>query len=134
MASTTKISKWIRATLIGPFATCWGVVTAASVLLPSEAFSRIFFDVDSWALGMWLVSLFASAVAVCLIATDVLFLKWKLRQLPTSLFSSMLAPIAVWIVWFVMPSFETIPLLVASLAAGLWIGAASVRFVFGKRP
>lgn len=109
-------------------------MTAASVLLPSELFSRVFFDVDSWALGMWLVSLFASAVAVCLIATDVLFLKWKLRRLPTSLFSSMLAPIAVWIVWFVMPSFETIPLLVASLAAGLWLGAASVRLVFGKRP
>ena len=137
MASSSKIAKWIRATLMGPFITCWTIVTAASLLLPSELYQRIFFDVDTWALGMWLVSLFASAVAVCLVAVDVVFLKLKLRRLPSGgrgLFSSMLAPIAVWIVWAVIPPAEQIPLLVLSLAAGLWIGAASVRLVFGKRP
>ena len=137
MASSSKIAKWVRATLIGPFITCWGVVTAASILLPSELFSRLFFDVDSWALGMWLVSFFAAAVAVCLIAVDVTFLKYKLRRLPTGgggLFSSMMAPIAVWIAWFVIPASDRIPFLVLSLAGGLWLGAATVRWVFGKRP
>ena len=137
MASSTKISKWARATLLGPFITCWSIVTAASILLPADLFSRIFFDVDTWALGMWLVSFFAAAVTVCLIAVDVIFLKWKLRRLPTGgrgLFSSMLAPIAVWVVWAVVPPSEQIPWLVLSLAGGLWIGAASVRLLFGKRP
>lgn len=137
MASSSKIARWVRATLLGPFITCWTIVTAASILLPSDLYSRIFFDVDTWALGMWLVSLFASAVAVCLIAVDVTFLKYGLRRLPSGgsgLFSSMLAPIAVWIVWAVIPTSDQIPFLVLSLAGGLWIGAASVRLLFGKRP
>lgn len=137
MASSSKIAKWVRATLIGPFITCWTIVTAASILLPSDLFQRVFFDVDTWALGMWLVSLFASAVAVCLIAVDVVFLKYELRRLPCGgrgLFSSMLAPIAVWIVWAVIPSSDQIPFLVLTLAGGLWLGAAAVRLLFGKRP
>ncbi len=128
-----KLGTWARPTLIGPFLTCWGLVTFASL----GGQLRTLFDIDSWALAMLLVSFFAAGVAVCLVAIDVTFLKWKWRRLPSGglgWFSSMMAPVFVWISWLLLPGGDTVPRTVATLIGGVWCGALAARVVFGRKP
>ncbi|MEM9068614.1 MAG: hypothetical protein AAGE52_08915 [Myxococcota bacterium] len=136
MQSNRDISRWVRPTLLGPFLTCWGIVTMAAMTQSLDSL-RALFDVESWALAMLLISFFASAVAVCLVAVDVTLLRFKTRKLPSGAkgwVGAMLAPVATTILLMFLPSSDEIVPQVLRFAGALWIGALGVRLLLGTRP
>lgn len=134
--TSRDLGRWARPTLLGPFVTCWALATLATVTQTS-ALVRALFDVDTWAAAMLLVSFFAAAVAVCLVAVDVTLLRARFRRLPMgrpAWVGALLAPLAAGVFAVLLPLGETIPGQVLRLGAALVAGALSVRVLFGSRP
>jgi hypothetical protein len=129
---------WIRPTLLGPFVSCFGLVTFAHFSVGEEVlFSGHRFD--SWLFAMLLTGFFAAAMVVNLILADVALLRGKIRRLPTGMrgwLSSMLAPLGVFFVWNVHgwgDGSSVIELVVRIVAPMIAVAYAS-RLVLGSRP
>ncbi|HJK89365.1 MAG TPA: hypothetical protein RMH85_34210 [Polyangiaceae bacterium LLY-WYZ-15_(1-7)] len=140
MKRVTKLGPWARPTLLGPFLPLWALVTWATWQAELEGVfdAQPFFDVETWAQAMLIVSGFAAVVAFHLVVADVLLLRAKLRQLPTGFrgwIGSMLAPFATVLAWSLLPGGDGGGVLgaVLLLVAGFFLGAFAVRLVFGKR-
>lgn len=139
----TKLGPWAWPTLLGPFLPGWALVTWAAVVGDEQSVGSAvqsvmpFFDVDGWALAMFLVSMMSAVVAFHLVVVDVLLLRMRLRALPTggrAWFSGLLAPIATVLAWVVLPSGDGGAGSVLTVALGFLLGALVVRLLLGKRP
>ncbi len=131
----TDLRSWLVPTLAGPFATMW-TLTILALLLIGQGAIRIFgFDLDTWAMALFLSGAFASGLFVFLAIADVVLLSTKSRRLPTggaAFKSAALAPFAFWAV-------SLLPVPVTSLfAAVLWavtamaLSAFAIRWLLGK--
>lgn len=129
---------WIRPTLLGPFLSCFGLVTFAHFTFGEEVlFNGHRFD--SWLLSMMLTGFFAAGMVVNLILADVALLKSKVRRLPTGLrgwASSMAAPLGVFFVWNTlgMGEGDSVIELVVRIVAPMIAVAYATRFLLGSRP
>jgi hypothetical protein len=131
-------SPWIRPTLLGPFVSCFGLVTLAHFTLGEQVlFNGHRFD--NWLLSMMITGFFAAGMVVNLILADVALLKSKIRRLPTGFrgwVSSMVAPLGVFFVWntFGMGDGDSVLELVVRIVAPMIAVAYLSRLVLGARP
>ncbi len=131
-------SPWIRPTLLGPFLSCFGLVTAAHFTLGEQVlYSGHRFD--SWLVSMMITGFFAAGMVVNLILADVALLRLKMRRLPTGLrgwASSMAAPLGVFFVWSTlgMGQGDSVIELVVRIVAPMVAVAYATRIVLGGRP
>lgn len=126
----TDLRSWLVPTLAGPFVTMW-TLTILALLLIGQGAIRIFgFDLDTWAMALFLSGAFASGLFVFLAIADVVLLATKRRELPTgrtAFKSAALSPFAFYTV-------SLLPVPVTSLfVAILWAVTAMALAAFGIR-
>lgn len=133
----TDFSPWIRHTLLGPFISCFGLVTLLHFTFGEQILFSAF-SLDSWLLTMMLIGFFAAGMVVNLIVADVLLLKFKRYMLPTGPVgwaTSMGAPLGVLFVWNTFGTDGASMLEVVIRTVGPMIFAAHVaRAIIGRRP
>lgn len=129
---------WIRPTLLGPFVSCFGLVTLAHFTVGEDVlFNGHRFD--SWLMSMMITGFFAAGMVVNLILADVALLRSKVRRLPTGFrgwVSSMGAPLSVFFVWnsFGMGDGGSAIELVLRIVGPMIAMAYATRLVLGARP
>jgi len=131
----TNYGAWLKPTLLGPALTMWVLTTIGTILIGMEAFSGG--RLDTWAQGMLLSSFFAAGLAVLLIASDLMLLKFKIRAIPTgsrAWVSSLLSPLATFFLWRFIPIPESILVFVLFLFGSMTLASAGLRVMFGQRP
>ncbi len=129
-------SPWLRHTVIGPFASCFGLVTFLHFTFGEQAVLSEF-HWDSWLVAMMLVGFFAAGMVVNLIVADVLLLRLKMRALPTGWAGwagSMAAPIAVFFVWNMFEEPSSVLGNVVRIVLPMLVVAHTLRFALGVRP
>jgi hypothetical protein len=138
MTDMNDFTPWIRHTLLGPFVTCFGLVTLAHFTVGEEVlFNGHRFD--SWLLSMLLTGFFAAGMVVNLIMADLALLKGKMRRLPTGFrgwASSMSAPLGVLFLWNTLGAGQGESMLevVVTIVGPMIVVAYATRLVLGSRP
>lgn len=97
------IPGWLTPTLIAPWLSVYGAVTAFAMLGVDWGF---FGKVAGWAVGMLIGSVWAFAFCIVLLLVDVALLAVRVRTLPTGRrgwAGALLAPLAVFGVYGVVP-------------------------------
>jgi hypothetical protein len=113
------VGGWLRPTLIAPWLSTYGAVTAATVLGVDRG---LFGKGVAWALGMTLGTVWAFVYCLVLVVVDLLLLGVKVRTLPTGGRGwgvALLSPLAVFATYFAVPPYKF-------YASGPWAIAAAV--------
>jgi len=112
------VAGWLTPTLIAPFLSVYGAVTAIAALGIDRG---VFGKVLGWALGMTVGTVWAFVFCLFLIVSDLLLLGVKVRTLPAGKrgwLASFLSPLAVFGIYVFAPPYKF-------YAAGPWaVGAA----------
>lgn len=112
------VAGWLTPTLIAPFLSVYGAVTAIATLGIDRG---VFGKVLGWALGMTVGTVWAFVFCLFLIVSDLLLLGVKVRTLPAGKrgwLASFLSPLAVFGIYVFAPPYKF-------YAAGPWaVGAA----------
>lgn len=112
------VAGWLTPTLIAPFLSVYGAVTAIAALGIDRG---VFGKVLGWALGMTVGTVWAFVFCIFLIVSDLLLLGVKVRTLPAGKrgwLASFLSPLAVFGIYVFAPPYKF-------YAAGPWaVGAA----------
>jgi len=118
---------------MGPYLTVWTLVSLGSLL--GNALTILGRRFDQWAIAMLVGTFFASAVAVALVAADVLLLRMKVRALPEggrAWLSSLAAPLTVMMTLARWPfPVDSALGAVIAISAALVLGAFGARFLIG---
>ena len=111
------VAGWLTPTLLAPWITAYGAVTAAAALHIDGLFGKVL----GWTVGMLVASVWAFAFCTLLIVVDLALLGVKVRTLPAGKrgwAASLLSPLAVFAGYVAVPPYKF-------YAAGPWaIGAA----------
>jgi hypothetical protein len=113
------VAGWLTPTLIAPWITVYGVVTAVAALGIDRG---LFGKVLGWTVGMVVGSVWAFVFCALLVVVDLALLGVKARTLPAGKrgwFKSLLSPLAVFGAYVVVPPYKF-------YAAGPWAIAAAV--------
>ena len=112
------VAGWLTPTLIAPFLSVYGAVTAIATLGIDRG---VFGKVLGWALGRTVGTVWAFVFCLFLIVSDLLLLGVKVRTLPAGKrgwLASFLSPLAVFGIYVFAPPYKF-------YAAGPWaVGAA----------
>lgn len=131
----TSLRPWLLPTLLGPLLVMWGVATLGAFAIGAAALTHG--TVDDWAVLMMWSTFFGSTMVVFLVASDVVLLASKLRQLPTggrAWLSSMLVPFLCYGLWVALPPPGSVPVFVLWMLGPMGVAALASRLMFGTRP
>jgi hypothetical protein len=131
------VAGWLTPTLLAPWITAYGAVTAIAALKIDGLFGKVL----GWTVGMLVGSIWAFVFCTLLIVVDLALLGVKVRTLPAGKrgwAASLLAPLAVFASYVAVPPYKF-------YAAGPWaIGAAvlvpmivvaiATRVISGTKP
>lgn len=131
------VAGWLTPTLIAPWITAYGAVTAIAALHIDGVLGKVL----GWTVGMLVGSVWAFVFCTLLVLVDLALLGVKVRTLPAGKRGwavSLLSPLAVFASYVAMPPYKF-------YAAGPWaIGAAVVvpmvvvaiatRVLSGRKP
>lgn len=129
---------WLAPTLLGPFLTVYGVVTAFAALgIDRGPFGKVL----GWALGMALGTVWATVFVLVLALFDVALLAVKVRTLPTGKRgwgTALLSPLAVLAVYTVVPPYAFYRsgpwAVVAAALVPMVVVGLGARVAFGQKP
>ena len=111
------VAGWLTPTLLAPWITAYGAVTAIAALKIDGLFGKVL----GWTVGMLVGSVWAFVFCTLLIVVDLALLGVKVRTLPAGKrgwAASLLSPFAVFASYVAMPPYKF-------YAAGPWaVGAA----------
>ena len=111
------VAGWLTPTLIAPWLTAYGAVTAIAALRIDGLFGKVL----GWTVGMVVGSVWAFVFCTLLVLVDLMLLGVKVRTLPAGKRGwaiSLLSPLAVFASYVAVPPYKF-------YAAGPWaIGAA----------
>ena len=111
------VAGWLTPTLIAPWLTAYGAVTAIAALKIDGLFGKVL----GWTVGMLVGSVWAFTFCTLLVVVDLLLLGVKVRTLPAGKRGwaiSLLSPLAVFASYVAVPPYKF-------YASGPWaIGAA----------
>jgi hypothetical protein len=113
------VAGWLTPTLIAPWISVYGAVTAAAVLGIDRG---LFGKVLGWTVGMLAGSVWAFVFCGLLVMVDLVLLGVKVRTLPAGKrgwLGSFLSPLAVFAAYAAVPPYKFYP-------AGPWAIAAAV--------
>lgn len=113
------VAGWLTSTLIAPWITVYGVVTAVAALGIDRG---LFGKVLGWTVGMVVGSVWAFVFCALLLVVDLALLGVKARTLPAGKrgwAASLLSPLAVFGAYVAVPPYKFYP-------AGPWAIAAAV--------
>lgn len=132
------VGGWLAPTLLAPWVSTYGVVTAVAVLGIDRG---LFGKSVAWAMGMAVGSAWALSFCLLLVLVDVLLLGVKVRTLPVGgrgWLASLLSPLAVFATYVAVPPYSfwrSGPWAVAAAVAAPMIAVALVtRVVSGRKP
>ena len=131
------VAGWLTPTLLAPWITAYGAVTAIAALKIDGLFGKVL----GWTVGMFVGSIWAFVFCTLLIVVDLALLGVKVRTLPAGKrgwATSLLSPLAVFASYVAVPPYKF-------YAAGPWaIGAAILapmvivaiasRVISGRKP
>lgn len=112
------VAGWLTPTLIAPWISAYGAVTAIALLHLDGLFGKVI----GWALGMLVGSVWAFVFCTLLVLVDVVLLAVKVRTLPSGKLgwaTGLLSPLVVFAAYAVVPPYKF-------YAAGPWAVAAAV--------
>ena len=113
------VAGWLTPTLLAPWITAYGAVTAIAALKIDGLFGKVL----GWTVGMLVGSVWAFVFCALLIVVDLALLGVKVRTLPAGKrgwAASLLSPFAVFASYVAVPPYKF-------YAAGPWaVGAAVV--------
>lgn len=131
------VGGWLRPTLIGPWLSVYGTVTAIAGLGIDRG---LFGKVIGWTLGMVLGSVWAFVFCTLLVAVDLLLLAVRVRTLPSGRrgwATGLLAPPMVFAVYAVAPPYSFYPYgpwaVVGAVVAPMVVVAALTRLFAGQK-
>lgn len=132
------IGGWLRPTLIAPWLSVYGSVTAAAALGIDRG---LFGKVVGWTLGMALGTVWTLAFCLMLIVVDLALLAVKVRTLPTGRRgwgAAFFAPLMVFGLYVAVPPYQFYPhgpwAIVGAILAPMLLVALVVRVFAGRKP
>lgn len=132
------VGGWLRPTLIAPWLSTYGAVTAIAALGIDRG---LFGKVLGWALGMTLGTVWAFAFCLMLVVVDLLLLGVKVRTLPAGKrgwAAAFFSPLVVFATYVVVPPYKFYvygPWAVAgAVLAPMLIVAIAARVLSGMKP
>jgi hypothetical protein len=134
------VAGWLTPTLIAPWISVYGAVTAMAVLGIDRG---LFGKVLGWTVGMVVGSVWAFAFCALLLVVDLLLLGARVRTLPVGRrgwAAGLLSPLAVFATYVAVPPYRfypagpwaiaaavLVPMVVVALGARLFAGAKPLR-------
>jgi hypothetical protein len=134
------VAGWLTPTLIAPWISVYGAVTAMAVLGIDRG---LFGKVLGWTVGMVVGSVWAFAFCALLLVVDLLLLGARVRTLPVGRrgwAAGLLSPLAVFATYVAVPPYRfypagpwaiaaavLVPMVVVALGARLFAGAQPLR-------
>lgn len=132
------VGGWLRPTLIAPWLSVYGAVTAAAALGIDRG---LFGKVIGWTLGMVIGTVWTFVFCLMLIAVDVALLAVKVRTLPAGRRgwgTALLSPFAVFGIYTLAPPYHFIkygPWAIAgAVLLPMLVVAIAARVVGGQKP
>lgn len=132
------VGGWLRPTLIGPWISVYGAVTAAAALGIDRG---LFGKVVGWTLGMIIGTAWTFVFCLTLLLVDVALLAVKLRTLPAGKKgwgAALLSPLAVFGVYTLAPPYQFIKYgpwaIAAAVLVPMFVVALAARVFAGRRP
>lgn len=132
------VGGWLRPTLIAPWLSVYGAVTAAATLGIDRG---LFGKVVGWTLGMMLGSIWSFVFCLVLIVVDLALLAVKVRTLPAGKrgwLSALASPLMVFGIYTVAPPYTFYPhgpwAVVGAVVAPMVLVALVIRIFAGQKP
>ena len=132
------VGGWLRPTLIGPWISVYGAVTAAAALGIDRG---LFGKVVGWTLGMVIGTAWTFVFCLTLILVDVALLAVKIRTLPSGKKgwgAALLSPFAVFGIYAAAPPYQFIKYgpwaIVGAVLAPMLVVAIVARVFAGQKP
>lgn len=134
------VGGWLRPTLIAPWLSTYGAVTAVAVLGIDRG---LFGKGVAWALGMTIGTVWAFVYCLMLLVVDLALLGVKVRTLPSGKRgwgAALLSPLAVFATYVAVPPYKfyvygpwavagavLVPMLLVAVATRVFAGAKPLR-------
>lgn len=132
------VGGWLRPTLIGPWISVYGAVTAAAALGIDKG---LFGKVVGWTLGMMLGTVWTFVFCLTLVLVDVALLAVKVRTLPAGRRgwgAALLSPFAVFGLYALAPPYQFYKYgpwaVVGAVLVPMLVVAIGARVVAGIKP
>lgn len=132
------VGGWLRPTLIGPWISVYGAVTAAATLGIDKG---LFGKVVGWALGMAIGTVWTFVFCLMLVLVDVALLAAKVRTLPDGRRgwgAALASPFAVFGVYALAPPYQFYKYgpwaVLAAILAPMLVVAIGARVIAGRKP
>ena len=132
------VGGWLRPTLIAPWLSVYGAVTAIAVLGIDKG---VFGKVLGWTVGMVLGSVWAVVFCAMLVVVDLAWLAVKVRTRPAGRRgwgSGLLSPLVVFATYAVAPPYKFYPYgpwaIAAAVLVPMLLVAVGARVMGGLRP
>ena len=132
------VGGWLRPTLIAPWLSTYGAVTAIALLGIDRG---LFGKGIAWALGMTIGTVWAFAYCLMLVVVDLLLLGVKVRTLPAGRrgwAAAFVSPLAVFGAYVVVPPYKFYAYgpwaLAAAVLVPMLVAAIATRVLTGVKP
>lgn len=132
------VAGWLTPTLIAPFLSVYGAVTAIAALGIDRG---VFGKVLGWAVGMAVGTVWAFVFCLMLVAVDLALLGVKVRTLPAGKRgwgTALLSPLAVFGVYTFAPPYKFYAYgpwaIVAAILVPMFLVAVGTRVFGGQKP
>jgi hypothetical protein len=132
------VGGWLRPTLIGPWISVYGAVTAAAALGIDRG---LFGKVVGWTLGMMIGTAWTFVFCLALVLVDVAFLAVKIRTLPSGKKgwgAALLSPFAVFGIYAMAPPYQFLKYgpwaVVGAVLVPMFVVAIAARIFAGQKP
>jgi hypothetical protein len=132
------VGGWLRPTLIAPWLSTYGAVTAIALLGIDRG---LFGKGVAWALGMTIGTVWAFVYCLMLVVVDLLLLGVKVRTLPAGRrgwAAAFVSPLAVFGAYIVVPPYKFYAYgpwaLAAAVLLPMLVAATATRVLTGVKP